>query len=92
MTQAMANARRPAANRQAAAPTDSSLMPTSFNPVAPQSGGHPHILTHLFGLDAIGSLSRDAQERRAQKHASIAYDQKPSKVTEVPASMVYSQR
>jgi hypothetical protein len=93
MTQAGAGARRPAANQRAKGPADSALMPTSFNPVAPQAGNHPHILQHLFGLDAIGGLGRGEMERRArERHASIAYDQKQPKVTELPASMVYSPR
>jgi hypothetical protein len=91
LTQAGASARRPAPNQPPSAPVDSGLMPTSFNPVPPQAGNRPHVLQHLFGLDAIGSLSRREQERRArEKHASIAYDQKVPKVTELPASMVYS--
>jgi hypothetical protein len=93
MTQAWANARQPAPNRQAKAPSDSALMPTSFNPVAPEGSNNPHILRHLFGLDAIGSLSRREAERRArEKHAAIAYGQKDQPVTELPASMVYTKR
>jgi hypothetical protein len=93
MTQAWANARRPAPNQPPRPSADSAVTPTSFNPVPPQGSNNPHILRHLFGLDAIGSAGRREAERRArEKHASIAYDQKEQKVTELPASMVYSKR
>jgi hypothetical protein len=93
MRQAWANVRRPGSNPQAKAPADPSIMPTSFSPVAPQTSGRPHILEHLFGVDAIGSRSRRENERRArEKHASIAYGQNEAKVTDLPASMVYSKR
>jgi hypothetical protein len=79
------------------APTDRSVMPTSIPAPDPMpNAGHnrPHIISHLFGLSAIGQTRREEAEKRAgQKHASIRYDNAPSpKVTELPSSVVYGRR
>jgi hypothetical protein len=57
----------------------------------PISFGHnrPHIIAHLFNLDAIGLRSREARERqRREAHASISYNTPIQPVTELPASVV----
>jgi hypothetical protein len=56
--------------------------------------GHnrPHIISHLFGLDAIGRRGREERERRnREKHASISYQPHTGPVTELPASLVYGR-
>jgi hypothetical protein len=74
---------------------DPAVMPTSFAPDPYDPIGHnrPHILTHLFGLDALGHRSREERERRArEKHASISYDPlSQSRVGDLPAKMVYGR-
>lgn len=79
------------------APADRSVMPTSI-PAAPQPltpGGHnrPHVVSHMFGLSAIGRTQREeAEKRRGQKHAAIRYGTEAEKVNELPTSMVYGRR
>lgn len=90
----------PASNRMttaAASPRgkkDPSLATTGFaspTPLAPPTHNPPHIIRHLFGLDAIGHRSAEKLERmRREKHASIAYGpQNTGPVTDLPASLVY---
>jgi hypothetical protein len=71
------------------------VVPANLPPaqVALSSPSHnrPHIISHLFGLPNFGKAYRDAQDRERQKHASIAYGQVESQVTEVPASVVYGK-
>jgi hypothetical protein len=86
---AAVGASRPAAGRPGKGPSDRAVMPSGFTPIAPPESNRPHIIEHAFGLSAIGRRAREERERRArEKHASIAYDQKEPKVTELPASMV----
>jgi hypothetical protein len=69
-------------------------MPSSFSPDPYVSNGRnrPHILAHLFGLDAIGRASREDRERRVmENHASISYQPQSVQPTELPASMVYGR-
>ena len=72
---------------------DNSVMPTSVasDPV-PQPHNRPHILTHLFGLDAIGNERAEAKERKTREsHASIAYGATVAPVNDLPASVVYGK-
>ena len=80
--------------RPGAGSFDASVVPTSI-PAAPDamSGpGHdrPHIISHVLGLPQLGRLRRDREEKERQHHAAIAYGDPNRKVTEVPASVVYS--
>jgi hypothetical protein len=72
---------------------DPSVVPTAIPPaqVALQGPGsnRPHIIGHLFGIPQFGKRRREREEKEREKHASIAYDQPVTKVTELPASMVY---
>ena len=63
------------------------------DPIKPAGSNRPHILSHLFGLSAIGSDYREAkQRRRGEDHASIRYDQpQAERVTDLPASKVYGK-
>jgi hypothetical protein len=78
------------------ATADRSVMPVSTaapEPVRPLGSNRPHILSHLFGVSAIGRDFREERQRRkGQEHASIRYDEQPQKVTELPASTVYGKR
>ena len=73
---------------------DASVMPTSManDPIAPAVGSRPHVLSHLFGLSAIG---RDRAERRAraqeEEHAHITYGAQETPLTEVPVSVLTSR-
>jgi hypothetical protein len=90
---AAVGASMPAAGRPAKGPSDREVMPSGFSPIAPPESNRPHIFEHAFGLSAIGRRAREERERRArERHASIAYDQKEPKVTELPASMVNGRR
>jgi hypothetical protein len=84
------------ANARSTGSSDPSVMPTSFNTEPYDAVGHnrPHVLSHVFGLDAIGRHGREANARRKEeKHASIPYqslsDQKV--VEDVPARVVYGR-
>jgi hypothetical protein len=81
--------------RPGSGPVDPSVVPTSLPPaqVALSAPLHnrPHIIGHLFGLPQFGRAHRDQQDKERQKHASIAYGQVESQVTEVPASVVYGK-
>ena len=74
---------------------DPSVMPSSYStePYDPVGHNRPHILTHIFGLDAIGRHSREANDRRSrEKHASIPYQpMSEQKVDDLPAKMVYGR-
>jgi len=78
-----------------AGPRDSAVMPTSMasDPITPGPSRRPHVLSHLFGVSAIG---RDWSERRErakeEKHAMIPYGPQAAPVTDVPASLVYGRR
>ena len=78
---------------------DPSVMPTASasspsDPLMPSVESKPHILTHLFGLSALGRDRAIARERRdEEKHARIAYGEANTEpVQNVPASMVYGRR
>lgn len=80
------------ASRRAKKDTD--VAASSFaapNPLAPPTHNPPRVLTHLFGLDAIGHRSAEKVARmRREQHASIAYGPKNAgPVTDLPASVVY---
>jgi hypothetical protein len=81
--------------RPGAGPYDPSVMASSLPPPqTPMNGpGHdrPHIISHLLGLPRIGQHWQERDEKRREKHASIAYDQPNTVVTELPASAVYSK-
>jgi hypothetical protein len=86
----------PGANPAAPGTADPSVLPSSLStdPYDPVGHNRPHVLTHLFGLDAIGHRRREERERRnREKHASIAYQPSASDaVHDVPASVVYGRR
>ncbi len=74
---------------------DPAVMPTSI-PAAPtpMSGpGHnrPHVIGHVLGLPMLGKLHEQREAKKRQEHAAISYGD-GSKVTEIPASMVYGNR
>ncbi len=85
------------ANGRGPGSSDPSVMPSNYNntePYDPVGHNPPHILSHVFGLDAIGRHSREAKERREQaKHASIPYQSlsEQPKVDDLPAKMVYGR-
>jgi hypothetical protein len=87
---------RMAMNRPGAGPYDPAVVPSSIPPApAAMSGpGHdrPHVISHLFGIPKFGRHYREREARRREQHAAIAYGEDNSKVTELPASMVYSRR
>ncbi|MDR3636840.1 MAG: hypothetical protein P4L84_23750 [Isosphaeraceae bacterium] len=75
---------------------DDSVATTQFSSPTPVPGtthNPPHVIRHLFGLDAIGRHTAEELERRhREKHASIAYGpQKAEPVVDLPASVVYKQ-
>ncbi len=76
---------------------DPSVVPTSAIPPAPtaiQSAEHEKrykIIAHVLGVPKFGQRRRAEEDKERQKHAAIAYDQPGTKVTEIPASMVYGQ-
>jgi hypothetical protein len=82
--------------RPGAAGYDPNVMPSSIPPAqnALPSPGHarPHVIRHLLGVPEFGAHRREREDRARQKHAAIAYDQPNAPVTEIPASMVYSNK
>jgi hypothetical protein len=82
--------------RPGSGPVDPSVVPTNLPPaqvaLSSPPSNRPHIISHLFGLPMLGQRSRERMEREREKHASIAYGQVESQVTEVPASMVYGKK
>jgi hypothetical protein len=69
-------------------------MPSSYSaePYAPSGRTRPHVLTHLFGLDALGRRGREERQRRDREtHAAISYQPQNEPITELPASMVYGR-
>ena len=56
-------------------PRDRSVMPTSSpsDPLLPKAASSPHVLSHLFGLSAIGRDAARRERRKEEKHARIAY-------------------
>jgi len=84
------------ANPRGPGSSDPSVMPSSFNtePYDPVGHNRPHIITHVFGLDAIERHSREANARRRdEKHASIPFQPLTEKkaVDDLPARMVYGR-
>jgi hypothetical protein len=79
--------------RPGAGQVDPSVVPTNLPPaqvaLSSPPSSRPHIISHLFGIPNFGRAHRDRLDRERQKHASIAYGQVDTKVTEVPASLVY---
>jgi hypothetical protein len=73
---------------------DPSVLPSSLTtePYVANSHSHPHVLRHMFGLDAIGARARAERERRAREsHAAISYQPQNQPVSELPAAMVYGR-
>jgi hypothetical protein len=73
---------------------DPAVVQTSFNndPYLPDHHNRPHIIRHLFGLDAIGARSREERERRLREsHAAISYQPLNAQVHDLPSSMVYGR-
>jgi hypothetical protein len=78
----------------AAGPYDPSVVPTSIPPGQVAVPGPEHekrykIIAHAIGMPKFGRRRREQEDQEREKHAAIAYDQAGSKVTELPASMVY---
>jgi hypothetical protein len=79
---------------------DPSVMPSSYGGAGgggaaylPDDHRRPHILAHLFGLDALGAhYRRDRDRAEREDHAAISYQPQAGPVTELPASMVYGGR
>jgi hypothetical protein len=84
------------ANPRSPGSSDPAVMPSGFNtePYDPVGHNRPHIISHVFGLDAIGRHSREVKERRErEKHASIPYralSEQPA-VEDLPSKMVYGK-
>jgi hypothetical protein len=76
-------------------PVDPSVVPTNLPPaqsaIPSPPSSRPHIISHLFGLPLIGAHRREREEKEREKHASIAYGQNGSPVTDLPASVVYGK-
>jgi hypothetical protein len=74
---------------------DPSVMPTSIPPAqqAIEGPGHnrPHIISHLLGLPKLGTIRRAREDKEREKHASIAYGEQNTKVTELSTEMVYGK-
>ncbi len=75
---------------------DASVVPTSVPPAqVAQPDSEPRsrlkIIAHAIGVPSFGSRRRAEAEKERQKHASISYEDANSKVTELPASMVYGK-
>ena len=75
---------------------DPAVMPTSVPPPpSPMSGpGHnrPHVISHMLGLPILGKHHAERAEKRRELHSAEAYGPSNEKVTDLPASMVYSRR
>ncbi|MHB1558818.1 MAG: hypothetical protein ACYC61_15300 [Isosphaeraceae bacterium] len=93
---AMANPRMAQAMpRPGAGAFDPAVVPTSI-PAAPtpmSGSGHnrPHVISHVFGIPKFGRLHEERADKKRQEHAAISYGD-GSKVTELPASMVYGRQ
>jgi hypothetical protein len=91
-----ADPRMAAAHRPGAGPYDPAVVPSRIPPApAAMSGpGHdrPHIISHVLPIPKLGRHWQERQDRRREQHAAIAYGDTQEKVTELPASMVYSRR
>jgi hypothetical protein len=73
---------------------DSAVLPSSYSndPYLPNDHNRPHIVRHMFGLDAIGARGRADRERRAREnHAMIRYQPETEAVSELPSKMVYGR-
>lgn len=57
--------------------------------VSPPRHQRPHILRHLFGLDAFGHRREMMEAQSKADHAAISYGQQGRAVTDLPASLVY---
>jgi len=69
-------------------------------PVAPAPMGHTmsypgydrgHLLGNIIGFPHFGGWSEARNEKRRQQHAAIRYDEGMSRVSYLPASMVYGR-
>ncbi len=82
-------------SRGGTGPVDPSVVPTNLLPaqsaIASAPSSRPHIISHLFGLPLLGTHRREREEKEREKHASIAYGQTGTPVTDVPASVVYGK-
>jgi hypothetical protein len=73
---------------------DPAVVQTSFNndPYLTNQHNRPHIIRHLFGLDAIGARSREERERRLREsHAAISFQPLNEQIHDLPSSMVYGR-
>jgi hypothetical protein len=76
-----------------AAPTapQPAMTSSGMDFVSPPRHKRPHILSHLFGLDAFGHRREMIEAERKSDHAALRYGQTNEAVTELPASLVYGQ-
>jgi hypothetical protein len=77
-------------------PVDPAVVPTNLLPaqsaIASAPSSRPHIISHLLGLPLLGTHRREREEKERDKHASIAYGQTGTPVTDLPASVVYGKK
>jgi hypothetical protein len=82
--------------RSGAGAYDPSVMPTAIPPAQvamsnPEHQNRYRVIAHVLGVPKFGQQRRAEAEKERQKHAAIAYDQPGSKLSELPASMVYGK-
>jgi hypothetical protein len=73
---------------------DNAVMMSSMAeaPIKPPGANRPHVLSHLFGVSAIGRDWREERARhRGESHASIPYGQPTQPINELPAKVVYGR-
>lgn len=81
--------------RPGAGAYDPAVVPTSIPPApTPMPGprhNRPHVISHIFGIPKFGQLHQERADKKREEHAAISYGD-GSKVTDLPASMVYGRR
>jgi hypothetical protein len=84
------------AARAGSRPYDPTVAQTALPPaqvaLASPARDRPHVISHLFGLPRLGRHWEHRAERRRETHAAISYGDSNQKVTELPASIVYSKK
>lgn len=65
-------------------------IPPAQDVVTAPGHDHPHIIGHLFGIPNFGMMRRAQEDKERARHAAISYGQSNKPVTELPASVVYS--
>ena len=57
----------------------------------PRHTSRYRVMAHVLGVPKFGARRRAEEDKERQKHAAIAYDQPNTKVTELPATVVYGK-